>query len=884
MKNLFRMGEYRPDPDGEIRDEIQTHLEMKVRELMEEGLSPEEARQEARRRFGPVDEIQEEARRYARARSRRERRGAILESLTQDLRFAFRTLRRSPGFTALAVLTLALGVGASTTIFSVADATLFGSLPFREAETLVFLQGAYMAEDLPRIRGASVPEARDWGNRNRTLKEAAAYGGTVFNLTGDLGAERVQGEVVDEGYFRVFGVTALRGRTFAPEETRAPGGPRTALVGESLWERRWGRDPGLLGETIYLDDIPCTVVGIIPDDFSGASLQAEVWVPMAVARPSRMDSRGSRSFGVAGRTLPGRTLEDVQADLDGVAAELEAEFPEAHEQRGVLVVPARDLYLGDTRLLILVVFGATGLLLLISAINVTNLLLARASDRTGEISVRTAVGAGRGRILRQLLTESLVLSLLGSGLGLVLAMWSIGALPALLPTDLLPGYVSLKVDGRMLFFSAALMAAVGLGVGLAPALLASRTAIAAGVKGAGRRNPGGLELQGYLVMGEVALSLLLLVGAGLMTRSLQAQLREDPGFETVNLMAFRLQLTGDRYAEDGLVAGVMDLQARLESIPEVESVSFGSNLPMRGLSGASYLWLPGMQEVEDRVRFYHHRVSPGYLEALGARMIRGGGFPPGVAAEDPDMALISQALAARFFPDSDPVGQTLNLFRPGENPVTIAGVVEDIRYRGITTDPMSESDDPDIFLPWMSVPSEAVEFLVRTRARPEAVFSDIRDTVKTFDPDLVPYLMQPMDEVLRGETATVRSASAVLGIFSGSALFLAGMGIYGMLAYAVRRRRRELAIRMAVGAEPGAMIRIVTRRAMILVGGGCILGLGAAALAARALSSFLYQTPTVDPMTYGATILAVLVASGLATLIPALRASRVDPHTALRTE
>jgi len=884
LKHWFRMGEYKPDPDGEVLDEIQAHLEMKARELMEEGLSPEEAREEARRRFGPVQEIQEEAASYARARSRKEHRGAVLDSLIQDLRFAFRTLARRPSFTVMAVLTLALGIGASTTIFSVADATLFGSLPFRNAETLVFLRGVYMAEDGPRIRGASVPEARDWGSRARTLTAAAAYGGTVFNLTGDGGAERIQGEVVDEGYFRVFQVSALRGRNFTPEETRAPGGPAAVLVRESLWERRWGQDPGLLGSTIRLDDVPYTVVGIIPDEFPGASLQAEVWVPMAVARVSRMDSRGSRSFGVAGRILPGRTLEEVQADLGAVAAELEAEFPEAHEQRGVLVVPARDLYLGNARLLILVVFGATGLLLLISAINVTNLLLVRAAHRTSEMSIRAAVGAGRGRIFRQLITESLVLSVLGSGLGLVLAVWSVGVLPALLPAGLLPGYASLDVDGRILFFSVGLMVVVGIGVGLAPALLASRTGIGLGVRGAGKRSPGGPGLQGYLVMAEVALSLLLLVGAGLMARSLRAQLQEDPGFETENLMAFRVEFTGDRYAENGLVAGVTDLQTRLEGIPEVEAVAFGSNLPMRGLGSASYLWLPGLQDVEDRVRFYHHRISPEYLETLGARTVRGRGLPPGAAPGDADMALISQALAARFFPDSDPVGQTLNLFRPGENPVTIAGVVEDIRYRGITTDPMNESDDPDLFLSWMSVPSQTVEFLLRTRARPEAVFAGIREEVARFDPNLVPYLMQPMAEVLREQTATARSASAVLGIFSGSALFLAGIGIYGMLAFTVRRRRRELAIRMAVGAEPGGMIRIVTRRALLLVGGGCVMGLAGAALAARVLSSFLYQVPTLDLVTFATTLLAVAVAAGLATLIPALRAVRVDPHTALRTE
>lgn len=884
MKNWFKMGEYNPDPDGELRDEIEAHLEIKTQELMAQGLSLQEARQEALRRFGPMEEIQEEARRYARARSRQEQRGARLEGFFQDLRFAFRTLRRSPGFTVLAVLTLALGIGSSTTIFSVADASLFDSLPFQDSETLVFLRGAYLAEDGPRIRGASVPESRDWKLRNRTLEESAAYEGTVFNLTGDPGAERIQGEVVDGGYFQVFRVSAIRGRTFSPEETRAVGGPASALVRESLWERRWGRDPELLGSTIRLDGMSYTVVGVLPDRFPGASLQAEVWVSLASARASRMDSRGTRWLGVVARPLPGRTRDEIQADLDGVAAGLEAEFPDAHEDRGVLVVPARELYLGNARLLILVVFGATGLLLLISAINVTNLLLVRASDRTGEMAVRTAVGAGRGRILRQLLTESLVLSLLGSGLGLLLAVWSIGSLPALLPPGLLPSYASPQVDGRILLFSMGLMALVGLGVGLAPALLAARTAIASGMKGAGRRSTGGPGLQGYLVMAEVALSLLLLVGAGLMTRSLRAQLQEDPGFQTENLLAFRVELTGERYSDQGLVAGVTGLQAQFEAVPEVESASFGSNLPMRGMNSASYLWLPGMQDVEDRVRFYHHRVSPGYLEALGVQVVRGRGLPAGAAPGDPDVALISQAFASRFFPNSDPVGQTLNLFRPGENPVTIAGVVEDVRYRGITTDPMSESDDPDIFLPWMAVPSQTVEFLLGTRARPEAVFADIREAVERFDPSLVPYFMQPMSEVLRGQTATARSASTILGIFSGSALFLAGIGIYGMLAFAVRRRRRELAIRMAVGAEPGTMIRIITRRALILVGGGCILGLAGAALAGRVLSSFLYRVPATDPMTYATTILAILVASGLATLIPALRASRVDPHTALRSD
>ncbi len=884
MKDVFDTRDFQPDPDRDVREEIEAHLEMKTRELVASGLTPSEARREAERRFGRVAEIEKEARRWARARERRERGAAFLENLLRDVHFSLRGLRRRPGFAALALLTLALGIGASTTVFSVADAALFQSLPFADAEGLVLLEGAYLDDVGPQIRGASIPESRDWASRNRTLEGAAAFSASTFTLTGGTGAERVMGEMVDQGYFALLRVTPLRGRTFSPEETLADGGPAVALVGESLWERRWGGDPALLGRVIRLDDQPYTVVGILPESFRGASLLAEVWVPLAAAVPERMHSRDARWLSVVGRMGPGQTPGNVQRDLDGVAASLREAYPVDHDRRGVVVRTAREAILGNTRLLILIVFGATGLLLVISAINVTNLLLVRAAERREEMAVRTAVGAGRGRLMRQLLTESLILSLLGSGLGLLMAVWGVRTLPALLPPDLLPPFVSPGVDGRILLFAAGAMAMVGVAVGLGPALLASGSGSAAAIRGRGRdggRRPG---LQGSLVVGEVALSLLLLVAAGLLTRSLQAQLDVDPGFQARGLLAFRIELGGESYPGEARVAAVTDLRARLESQPGVEEVAFGSNLPMRGLSSASYLWLPDRQSGDDRVRFYHHRIGPGYLETLGVNTLVGRGISSEDVPGNPDVAVISRAFAERFFPASDPVGQTLNLFEPGQNPVTIVGVTSDVRFRGLTTDPMDTADDPDLYLPWMAIPSSTVEFLVRTRERPESAYTAIGEIVRAFDPDLVPYRMESMSDALRSQTGTARSASVILVVFSLAALALSAVGVYGILSYLVRRRRREMAIRVAVGASRRTLVRMVVVRSLALVGLGTVLGLAGAAMAGRTLSAFLYQVAALDLPTYAVTVSLVCMAALAATIIPALRAAGLDPQTALREE
>lgn len=896
MKPFFRTRDFHPDPERDLQEEIEAHLELKARDLMEKGMGVEEARREARRLFGARDEIEAMARRHARTRIRRERRAAFWESLVQDLRFALRTLWRNPGFTLVALLALSLGVGASSTVFSVADAALLRPLPFPAADRLVFLQGAFMGEEGPRIRGASIPEARDWASRNRTLEGAAAFFSSSFTLMGEggsttgaggpyegeqAGAERIQGEVVDAGYFRILRVSALRGRTFSSEEYSAPGGHGVAVVSETLWERRWGRSPGLLGGTVRVDGTPLTVVGILPKEFHGASLQAEIWVPLSFASESRLEDRGQRWLSVVGRLSPGHSADDAQADLDAVAVGLEEEFPDLHERRGVVVQSARDMYLGNTRALILVVFGATGLLLLISAINVTSLLMARASGREEEMSLRTALGAGRRRLFRQLLSESLVLAYLGAAAGLALSLGGVRVIGRLLPPGLLPPFVEVTLDPRMVLFAASAMVVVGLGAGLAPALQASRVTVAQSLRAKGL---GDTRLQSSLVIGEVAVALLLLVGASLMTRSLQAQLRTNPGFDPQGLFAFRLELQGERYGGEALVPSVMDLQSSLEALPGVQAVAFGSNLPLRGLSSASYLWLPGHQDADDRVRFYYHLMGPAYLETLGVPMARGRSIADQPDGQRPSVAVISRAFAQRFFPGTDPVGQVLNLFGPGENPVRILGVAEDIRYRGITVDPLAETDDPDVFLPWVSVPGTTLEFIVRSRERPEALFASVREAVRSFDSGLVPYRMAAMADVLREQSASARSASVLLTIFSAAALLLAAIGVYGILAFAVRRRRREMAIRMTVGAEPGRLIRIVVLRALRLVGSGVILGLGAAALLSRSLSGLLYGVVPLDPPTYGIAVGTILFVAFGAALVPALRAATVDPQNALRAE
>ncbi len=882
-------GLWKGDPregDAEVREEIAFYLEERARELEAQGMDPDEARRRARRAFGNVDEVVARVRRIDRGRSWEEGMKTMADGLTRNVRYAIRGLLRSPGFAAVAILTLGLGIGAVTAIFSVVNASLVRALPFEDGEEIVFLQGAYDAPEGPAIRGASPAEARDWEEMSRSFAEVSVAGGTTFTLTSDGPAEVVPGERVDEGYFELFRIDPALGRTFTEEEYRVPGTHFVTLLSHDLWTRRFGSDPGVIGRTIELGSQPWTVVGVLPRGFRGTTLNADLFVPLATLGEETMASRGGRFLGVVARLAPGVDIGEAQADMDQVAARLEEAYPDEHEDRIALVTPARDVYLGSTRTLMLVILGAAGLLLLVAGANIVNLLLVRATAREAEVVVRRAIGASRRRLLAQFVTEGLVLSAAGAGVGLLLGIWGARALTAVMPAALLPAYVEVRPDVAVFLFVTAIMTALGVGAGLAPGMLAAGSRAAGSLRSQGRsRRAGASRLQGAFVISEVALALLLLVGAGLMTRSLSAQLGVDPGYDHEALYGFQLFLPQERYDREELRPAVDELVARLEARPEVAAATLMSDIPLRSGYSATYLWLADATQDEDRIRFYVHRVGPDWFATMGTPMVRGRPIDATDSSEELEVAVISEALADRFFPGEDPLGKTIFLGTREGDGHTVVGVAADVRYRDLTTDIRGGFDDPDVYVPWERYPNRAVGIVLRPRAGDAASLDPVvRRIVADYDPLLAVTSNGPLANDLRGQTAQARFGFLLLTTFSGLAVVLAVVGLYGVLAFAVGRRKREIAVRMALGAERSRVRTMVVRQGMRLIAGGLVLGLGAALLAGRALDAFLYGVKAVDPLTYLAVVVLMAGAGALAAWIPATRATRTDPQTALREE
>lgn len=885
MKGRSPLGDRDRDGPEELQEEISFYLEERARELEAQGMDPEEARQVARRAFGNVDDVMSEVRRIERRRHWEVGMRTLVDGFKRDVRYALRGLLRSPGFTVVAVLTLGLGIGAVTAIFSVVNASLLRALPFEDGDGLVFLQGAYDAPEGPAIRGASPAEARDWEAMSRSFSHVSVADGTGYTLTGDGPAEVIRAERVDPGYFELLRVEPALGRAFTEEEYTVPNTHFVALMGHDLWTRRYGADPGVVGRTIELDGTPWTVVGVLPPGFRGTTLGAELIVPLATLSEETLASRGSRFLAVVARLAPGVGVAEAQADMDRVAARLEEAYPEEHEDRIALVTPAREVYLGETRTLMLVILGAASLLLLITAANIVNLLLVKATAREGEVVMRRALGAGRRQLLGQFVTESLVLSALGAVAGLVVGLWGARALTAAMPTALLPAYVDVRPDAVVFLVVTGIMAIVGLGVGLAPGLLAAREDVAGALRAHGRGAAGSSRLQGAFVVGEVAVALLLLVSAGLMTRSLRAQLGVDPGYDHESLYGYSLFLPEERYQGEALRPALDELLARLEARPEVAQATVMSDIPLRSGYSAAYLWIGDAVADEDRIRFYLHRVGPDWFETMGTPVLRGRPIEPADAEEELRVAVISSALADRFFGEEDPLGRSVYLGGRSGDPHTVVGIAEDVRYRDLTTDIRGGFDDPDVYVPWERYPNRSVSIVLRPRAGDPAALDPVaRQVTASFDPLLPLTSAGPLAQDLRTETAQARFGFLLLASFSALALILAIIGLYGVLAFAVGRRNREIAVRMALGAERGRVRGLVVIQGLRLTGWGVAVGVAVSVLASRSLETFLFGVEPLDPATFLGVAALTAGSAVLAAWIPAVRATRVDPQRALREE
>jgi predicted permease len=870
---------------ADVDEELAFHLDRVAAELVDDGWLPEAARVEARRRFGDL----EGTRKYCCAvDASKERQMKWIErfaELGQDLRFAGRQLWKSPVFTLVAVLTLALGIGATTAIFSVVYGVVLRPLPFAAPERLV--RAYFVSRDGEKQGAFSAPNFVDWRAASRALADATPVHGGTLNLSGDGGEPaRLQAAWVGANYFKVVGILPLAGRTFAPGEDR-PGAPRVAVLAEKLWRQRFGADPGRIGRAITLNGQPYTVVGVLKDgvQLPGA---AEVWVPL-VFSAEELGQRSEIFFSALGRLAPGAALAQAQAESDAIGRRLVQQYPEdnAGYFTTMTLAPLQEAMVGDVRKKLLFLLGAVGLVLLIAASNVANLLLVRAAAREGEIVIRAALGAGRARIVRQLLTESLVLALAGGAAGVALAAWVTRALIALSPQGI-PRLDQVGLDGNVLLFALGISLLTGVLFGLAPALQTSRTDLSGVIREGTRGSKGraGTRVRSVLVVVEMALAVVLLAGAGLLIRSFQRLQEVDPGFDPARVVTFNLALPAARYPDDArqrmFLGGLLE---RLRSLPGVDAAAATSyGLPLSGQDNVTTLHVIGRPPVpvgkEEAVRLA--AATPDFFKALGIRLLRGRAFTPRDRDGAPQVVLLNQAAARHYFPNEDPLGHRIELSRKtagvsqgGE----IVGIVADVKQEA-----MEQTVEPQLFLPFDQVPTDSLSIVLRSTADSGAVAAAVQAKVRELDPDLPVYGLQPMAGLVAAATSQSRFYMLLLGGFAAIALVLAAVGIYGVIAYAVRQRTQEIGIRMALGASRDGVLVMVVGQGMRLALIGAAAGLLGAFVATRGLRGLLFEVSASDPATYAGVAGVLVAVAAVASYLPARRAAQAEPNLALRGE
>jgi predicted permease len=812
--------------------------------------------------------------------------------LWRDVRFAIRDFARNPGFTTVAVLTLAVATAGNTAIFSVLDEAVLQALPFPGSDRLVFVNGYHQTGEGRAIRMASIPEFLDWRERSRSIEPMVGVDGLSLTLSHDGTPERVAAEAVGAGYFQMLDGEAELGRTFTAEEAETPDGHRLVILSHGLWQRRFGGDPDAVGAPVRVDGERYTVLGVMPAGFAPVGLDdVDAWIPLGAYGVAAFESRGSRYLGVAGRLAPGVTLEQARSELDAIARDLQAAHPREHADRWAEVQPFREGYLGATGDLLWILFGAGILLMAIASANVANLLLVRSHGRSRELTVRRALGAGGGRVAAQLLTESVVLALTGGALGLLLAWWAIGVLLPAVPDGVLPGYVEPGVSLRVFAVSLGALALVGLGAGLVPAAASARGDLAATMRSGGRgaSGSGGRRAQRIFVATQMGLAILLLMGAGLLVRSFRAQLAVDPGLEMEGIHVFRVSPPPELYPDQAsLRLFAEELTRAVEAVPGVESVSASSDFPFRGRSSGSYIVRP--EAPEELIRYHRHSVGVGYFEALGVELLAGRTFTEADDERNPGVVVVSEAMVRRVFPElQEPaaaVGRTVYAGPPSdpENAAEIVGVVANVRYRDLTQDMMAEPNSPDVFFSLRQLPARTHEISFRADRALATVLPAVREAVRGVDPDVPLFLPASLREVYRRQTATPRFAALLMGIFSVLALSLASVGVYGVLAFTVGERAREIAVRRALGAGAGSVARSVVWEGVRMAVLGLVVGGGVALLAGRWMEALLFQVEPADPVTLAAVAGLMLAVVLLAASVPAWRATRREPAEALAAE
>jgi putative ABC transport system permease protein len=798
-------------------------------------------------------------------------------------------LLKKPGFTLIAILALALGIGANTAIFSVVNGVLLRPLPYEDPDRLVRL-----GEWSQQVPGMSIayPNLLDWREQNHVFTAIAATRFNSYNLTGVDEPERLLGREVSANFFEVLGVKPALGRTFLPEEDHANSN-RVCVLSHGLWQRRFGADPQILGKSLTLNNESYTVVGVMAQGYRFGT-QTDVFVPIGLKEATEMISSRDNHPGIYAyaRLKPGVTFTQAETEMKEIASRLAAAYPKTNAGNSITMIPLREYFVGDIRPALLVLLGAVGFVLLIACANVANLLLARATSRMREIAIRTALGARRMRIIRQLLTESVLLSILGGTAGVLLALWGIDVLRTA-SIDAIPTTAEIKLDTNVLFFTLGVSVLTGLICGLAPALQTSKPDLNESLKEGGRTGTAGAarhRIRNLLVISEVALSLVLLIGSGLLIKSFLRLRQTETGFTTENLLTMQLSYTAGQDEGRRIANFLNQVEQRIKSLPGVESVAISDGVPFLGASETGFA-IEGRPPAEPgkRPMTVVYFTTPDYLQAMGIRLVRGRFFTQQDTQNSPLVAVIDEDFARQQFPDEDPIGKYLEGSREQNIPhIEIVGIVSHVKNYGLDTAGPVQAElyyalnqIPDKFLPQVA---SSVSLLVRTRTEASVMTAAIRREVQAIDPHQPIYNVNTMEQVLADSLASQRLSMLLLSIFAGVAMTLAAVGIYGVLSYTVVQRTHEIGIRVALGARVTDVFKLVVGQAMMLVLIGIGLGLLGAFLLTRVMTSLLYGVSATDPLTFGGVSLLLAVIALIACLIPARRATRVDPMVALRYE
>ncbi len=802
----------------------------------------------------------------------------------QDVKYGWRMLWKSPGFTWVAVIVVALGIGANTAIYSVVDAVLLRPMPFAEPDRLVVVWEDASRMGFPRNTPAPANFV-DWKQQNRVFSDMAALAWRTLNLTGGGDPEKLEGYGAAWNVFSVLGVKAALGRTFLPEEDR-PGGPKVALIGHGLWKRRFGGDPGIVGRDIRINDEKHTVVGVMPAGFYFPFKDTEIWTPLAFGE-QMWARRGAHFLHVIARLEAGVSLEQARTEMSAIMQRLAREYPANNRDMGARVETLKDQFVGEVRGGLMVLLAAVACVLLIACANVANLLLSRAAGRTREIAVRAALGAGGLRVARQLLTENLLLAGAGGLLGVLVAWWSLDLLKHLVPADL-PAAVLLEINPRVLAFTLFATILTGVLFGLAPVLQAARLDLNKVLKEGGARGGfgGRNRMRNLLVVSEVALAVVLLVSAMLLLRSFSKLRGLDPGFRSEGVLTLRLVLPDSKYPDGAKRAAFFDRAVeKLRGLPGVKGVGFTSALPLVWKGGTSSFSVEGRPNPSDNLPYDANNrvVSPGYMQVMGMTLLEGRFFEESDGPQSQPVVIINETMARMYFPGENAVGRRIKYgqYSAPKPWITVAGIVKDVRQMGLDVPARPEMFYPyrQAFDNWM-----APRDVVIRAGNPIGLAAAARQRIWEVDRDQPVSNIATLDEILDSEVQQRHAQSLLLGTFSALALVLASVGLYGVLSFMVAQRTQEIGISMALGAQPLDILTKFAGRGLTLAGTGVVIGLAAALAITRLLESLLFGVSARDPVTYLAVPAALLLVSLVACLVPACRAMRVDPVTALRHE